>query len=268
MTTGRAKRPRVGLFVTCLVDLMRPSVGFAAVRLLEAAGCEVGVPAAQTCCGQPAYNGGDRSQRARRWRRRRSRRSTGFDYVVAPSGSCAAMLKLHYPRLFAGDDGGRSARPGLRRAGARAHLLPGRRARPRGRARDFRRPRRLPRRLLGPARARHQRVSRARCWRPMAGVELVEMRRCAGMLRLRRSFLGQISRHLRRDRRAKDGGRSPPLRRHSWWSGELGCLMHLRRQAQARWLADRLPPRRRGAGGRDEPSPPSPGGTSMRGSAS
>ena len=53
--------PRVGLFVTCLVDLMRPSVGFAAVRLLEAAGCEVGVPRAQTCCGQPAYNSGDRA---------------------------------------------------------------------------------------------------------------------------------------------------------------------------------------------------------------
>jgi L-lactate dehydrogenase complex protein LldE len=60
MPKGDTKRPRVALFVTCLVDLMRPSVGFAAVRLLEAAGCEVAVPAAQTCCGQPAYNSGDR----------------------------------------------------------------------------------------------------------------------------------------------------------------------------------------------------------------
>ncbi len=50
---------RVGLFVTCLVDLMRPSIGFAALRLLEAAGCEVVVPAGQTCCGQPGYNSGD-----------------------------------------------------------------------------------------------------------------------------------------------------------------------------------------------------------------
>ena len=54
------RKPRVGLFVTCLVDLMRPSVGFAAVKLLEDAGCVVDVPA-QTCCGQPAYNSGDRA---------------------------------------------------------------------------------------------------------------------------------------------------------------------------------------------------------------
>ena len=49
---------RVGLFVTCLVDLVRPQVGFAAVKLLEDAGCTVDVPAAQTCCGQPAWNSG------------------------------------------------------------------------------------------------------------------------------------------------------------------------------------------------------------------
>ena len=52
---------RVGLFVTCLVDLFRPTVGFAAVKLLEEAGCTVEVPRAQTCCGQPAYNSGDRA---------------------------------------------------------------------------------------------------------------------------------------------------------------------------------------------------------------
>ncbi|MFX8964965.1 heterodisulfide reductase-related iron-sulfur binding cluster, partial [Acinetobacter baumannii] len=52
------QKPRVALFVTCLVDLHRPSVGFAAVKLIEEAGAEVFVPAAQTCCGQPAYNGG------------------------------------------------------------------------------------------------------------------------------------------------------------------------------------------------------------------
>jgi L-lactate dehydrogenase complex protein LldE len=102
MTSGDTKRPRVALFVTCLVDLVRPSVGFASVRLLEAAGCEVEVPAAQTCCGQPAYNGGDRADAAAlAWQTIAA--CEGFDYVVAPSGSCAAMLKLHYPRLFAGD---------------------------------------------------------------------------------------------------------------------------------------------------------------------
>jgi L-lactate dehydrogenase complex protein LldE len=104
MTRGDTKRPRVGLFVTCLVDVMRPSIGFAAVRLLEAAGCEVAVPAAQTCCGQPAYNGGDRES-AKALALQTVEAFAGFDYVVAPSGSCAAMLKLHYPRLMAGDDG-------------------------------------------------------------------------------------------------------------------------------------------------------------------
>jgi L-lactate dehydrogenase complex protein LldE len=102
MTSEQSRRPRVGLFVTCLVDLWRPSVGFAAARLIEAAGCEVEVPRAQTCCGQPAYNAGD-SDDARAIALQTIAAFDGFDYVVAPSGSCAAMLKLHYPRLMAGD---------------------------------------------------------------------------------------------------------------------------------------------------------------------
>ena len=93
---------RVGLFVTCLVDLFRPSVGFAAVRLLEAAGCQVTVPVAQTCCGQPAYNSGD-SADARDIARGVIRAFRDFDYVVAPSGSCAAMIAKHYPELFKDD---------------------------------------------------------------------------------------------------------------------------------------------------------------------
>ncbi len=103
MTDGYARRPRVGLFVTCLVDLMRPSVGFAAARLLHEAGCEVVVPRAQTCCGQPAYNSGDRES-AKTLALATIAAFEGLDYVVAPSGSCAAMLKLHYPRLMSGDD--------------------------------------------------------------------------------------------------------------------------------------------------------------------
>ena len=91
--------PNVGLFVTCLVDLMRPSVGFAAVKLLEDAGCRVVVPA-QTCCGQPAYNMGDRAT-AKKIARATIEAFEGFDYVVAPSGSCAGMLAKHYPELFA-----------------------------------------------------------------------------------------------------------------------------------------------------------------------
>jgi L-lactate dehydrogenase complex protein LldE len=97
-----AMGPRVGLFVTCLVDLLRPSVGFAAVRLLEAAGCRVEVPCGQTCCGQPAFNAGARAD-AKELAAMTVRAFAPYDYVVAPSGSCAAMLKLHYPRLVAGE---------------------------------------------------------------------------------------------------------------------------------------------------------------------
>ena len=89
---------RVGLFVTCLVDLMRPSVGFAAVKLIEAAGCKVIVPE-QTCCGQPAYNSGDRAN-AKAVARRTMRAFADCDYVVAPSGSCTGQLAKHYPEMF------------------------------------------------------------------------------------------------------------------------------------------------------------------------
>jgi L-lactate dehydrogenase complex protein LldE len=95
-------RPRVGLFVTCLVDLYRPSVGFASIRLLEQAGCQVEIPRAQTCCGQPAYNSGDRAT-ARDLAAGLLDAFGGYDYVVAPSGSCAGMLKTHLPHLFDND---------------------------------------------------------------------------------------------------------------------------------------------------------------------
>lgn len=95
-------RPRVALFVTCLVDLFRPSVGFAAVRLLEAAGCAVSVPRAQTCCGQPAFNSGDR-RTTEALARGLVAAFADFDHVVAPSGSCAGMLRRHLPELFEDD---------------------------------------------------------------------------------------------------------------------------------------------------------------------
>ncbi len=100
--TPETKPPRVALFVTCLVDLMRPSVGFAAVKLLEQAGCTVEVPTAQTCCGQPAHNSGDKAT-AEALARQTIAACEGYDYVVAPSGSCAGMLKSHYPKLLADD---------------------------------------------------------------------------------------------------------------------------------------------------------------------
>lgn len=91
--------PRVALFVTCLVDLFRPAVGFAAVSLLERAGCRVEVPEAQTCCGQPAYNSGDRAD-TRMIARQVIAAFEDYDYVVVPSGSCAGTLTQHYPTLF------------------------------------------------------------------------------------------------------------------------------------------------------------------------
>ncbi|HET9664357.1 MAG TPA: (Fe-S)-binding protein [Burkholderiales bacterium] len=90
---------RVALLVTCLVDLMRPRIGFAALKLLEAAGCEVMVPATQTCCGQPGYNSGDRKS-ALALARKVLREFGDCDYIVVPSGSCAGMIRAHYPDLF------------------------------------------------------------------------------------------------------------------------------------------------------------------------
>jgi L-lactate dehydrogenase complex protein LldE len=95
------QNPRVGLFATCLVDLMRPSVGFAAAKLLEDAGCRVEVPV-QTCCGQPAYNAGDRGT-ARDLAIQLIETFDPYDYVVAPSGSCAGMIKVHFPELLSED---------------------------------------------------------------------------------------------------------------------------------------------------------------------
>ena len=93
---------RVGLFVTCLVDLMRPRIGFSALKLLEGAGCEVVVPVAQTCCGQPAFNSGDEKV-ARALALKLMSEFEGLDYVVVPSGSCGGMIRAHYPQLFADD---------------------------------------------------------------------------------------------------------------------------------------------------------------------
>lgn len=94
--------PRVALFVTCLVDLHRPTVGFAAIHLLQQAGCTVEVPRTQTCCGQPAYNSGDRAT-ARDIGRAIIEAFEGYDYVVVPSGSCGGMIRHHLPGLFDDD---------------------------------------------------------------------------------------------------------------------------------------------------------------------
>lgn len=90
---------RVGLFVTCLIDLVRPRIGFATIKVLENAGCTVVVPASQTCCGQPGYNSGD-VKSGRELALKFLNEFEGCDYVVAPSGSCSGMIRTHYPDIF------------------------------------------------------------------------------------------------------------------------------------------------------------------------
>ncbi len=112
-------KPRVALFVTCLVDLYRPTVGFAAIKLLEQAGCQVEVPEVQTCCGQPAYNTGDRAT-ARDLARNVIDAFLPYDFVVAPSGSCGGMVAHHYAGLFDDDP---EYRARAERLGAKTHEL-------------------------------------------------------------------------------------------------------------------------------------------------
>jgi L-lactate dehydrogenase complex protein LldE len=93
---------RLALYVTCLVDLMRPSIGFASLRLLENLGCEVVVPPGQTCCGQPAWSAGNRDL-AGDLARQAIAGLESCDYVVIPSGSCADHIRNAYPQLLAAD---------------------------------------------------------------------------------------------------------------------------------------------------------------------
>jgi L-lactate dehydrogenase complex protein LldE len=97
-----SERPRrVSLFVTCLVDLLYPEVGEAAVALLEHAGVPVDFPASQTCCGQPPFNSGFHDD-ARRMARNMLDAFEESEVVVSPSGSCSAMVRSYYPHLFEG----------------------------------------------------------------------------------------------------------------------------------------------------------------------
>ncbi|QGY00237.1 (Fe-S)-binding protein [Roseovarius faecimaris] len=102
MTDARPARPMVGFFVTCIVDAMRPNIGFASLKVLEAAGCDVEVPAAQTCCGQPAFNSGDDAA-TKALAKQVIAAFEPYDYIVVPSGSCASMIRSHYGELFVGD---------------------------------------------------------------------------------------------------------------------------------------------------------------------
>lgn len=90
---------KVSFFATCLVDQLYPQVGLDSVNLLEKLGAEVEYDEGQTCCGQPAYNTGYLED-ARKIARQFLRVFRDKEYIVSPSGSCAAMIKCHYPELF------------------------------------------------------------------------------------------------------------------------------------------------------------------------
>ncbi len=227
-------RPRVGLFVTCLVDLYRPSVGFAAVRLLEAAGCTVEAPADQTCCGQPAFNSGD-AKTARAIARSILDAFEPFDYVVAPSGSCAGMLARHLPDLFA--DGDPRLRERAERFAGRVWELTrfltevrGAPAAPAGPAADVRAPPHVRRatyhdscsglREMGVREQPRQLLSR------VAGLELVEMRDaevCCGFGGTFCVKYPRISERMvsEKVRNVADTGA------HAVLAGDLGCLLNI-----------------------------------------
>ncbi|PJF35174.1 MAG: Fe-S oxidoreductase [Candidatus Thermofonsia Clade 1 bacterium] len=97
---AEVRSKRVSLFVTCLVDMIYPHSGMAAVEVLERVGCAVDFPMAQTCCGQMGFNGGYRAE-ARQVARQFLRAFADSELIVTPSGSCAAMVRHHYPELFA-----------------------------------------------------------------------------------------------------------------------------------------------------------------------
>lgn len=116
-----AAAPTVGLFVTCLIDAMRPTAGLASVQLLEAAGCKVVVPSSQSCCGQPAWNSGDRKA-ARAVAAQFLDAFDDCDYIVVPSGSCGGMLSKHLVDLFEDADDQRQRKQALAIA-AKTHEL-------------------------------------------------------------------------------------------------------------------------------------------------
>jgi L-lactate dehydrogenase complex protein LldE len=108
---------KVGLFVTCLVDLVAPEVGVATARVLQRAGHEVMFPEGQTCCGQPAFNAGYREEAAKVLRSTlHALAQADVDAYVAPAGSCTTMIRT-FAKQLVGDD------PDLARVAPRLYEL-------------------------------------------------------------------------------------------------------------------------------------------------
>lgn len=95
------KPARVYFFGTCLIDALYADAGLAAIRLIEREGVRVVFPDGQSCCGQPAYNSGFRAE-ARAVARQQIKVFPDDIPIVVPSGSCAGMMKHHYPKVFEG----------------------------------------------------------------------------------------------------------------------------------------------------------------------
>jgi L-lactate dehydrogenase complex protein LldE len=201
---------RVALFVTCLIDLYRPNVGFAAVKLLEAAGCKVDVPLTQTCCGQPAYNNGDRAD-TKIIARQVIETFEGYEHVVVPSGSCGGMLKIHYPELFADES---EWLPRAQRFAARVYELT-------SFLTDIIGVERLAARYSGRvtyhdscSSLREMGVSAAQAPGPHRGDRAHRAAQPRGLLRLRRHLLRQVSRDLRAHGRGQGRYRQGHRGRH------------------------------------------------------
>ena len=92
---------KIGLFIPCYVDVVYPEVGVATYKLLKHLGIDVDYPLNQTCCGQPMANAGFEKQ-AIPLAEKFEEKFKGYDYIVAPSVSCTAFIKLNYPRLLKG----------------------------------------------------------------------------------------------------------------------------------------------------------------------
>ena len=97
-----SKPQKVYFFGTCVIDLIYPDAGLAAIQLLEREGLEVIFPQEQSCCGQPAFNAGYRREAAIA-AKRFIEIFESADAIVCPSGSCVTMVRHHYPQLFEKD---------------------------------------------------------------------------------------------------------------------------------------------------------------------
>ena len=234
------KRARVALFVTCLVDLFRPTVGFAAVKLLEEAGCTVEVPRAQTCCGQPAYNSGDRAN-AKAIALQVIDAFAGYDYVVAPSGSCAGMIRQHYPEAVRRRPGAVAAGTGTGRTHLGAGLVPCRCPRHAGGRGALGR---APPPITMPARdcaSSAFGISRAGCSPRSAGLGLRELpgaEMCCGFGGTFCVKYPDISDKMVNDKQADIAATGA----EAVLAGDLGCLLNIAGKLSRQGRSDRGPP--------------------------